>query len=183
MKPGGCTLLSLLVLTATTLIGEPALTVEGAGWLRGNRIERAVRSLSQGDRRKTLDANTVEDAVFFTLSAMASDGYLRATVTAEIERSSGERFTHIFDRDFANLLPRPLAATGLRLQVEPGVRYRFETVSIEGGEPIITEDEARDLMVPSGSERWAAISLCVIPSKYARSMTARCFSDRWPRAW
>ncbi len=149
MNTRGRKALALIVVAATTLTATPELTVDGAGWLRGNRIERTVRNLSQIDQRDTLDANTVEDAVFFTLSAMAADGFLRATVTAEIERQSGERFTHVFDRDFTNLLPRPLAATALRLRVEPGVRYRFETVSIAGGEPIITEDEARALMVPS----------------------------------
>ncbi len=143
------TLVGALCLGPGLWAAEPEVEIDGAGWLRNNSIERAVRSLARLEERETLDANAVEDAVFFTLSAMASDGFLRPTVTAEIERESGETFTHEFDRDFDELLQRPLRARALRLQVERGVRYHFDDVTIEGGEAILPAEEAKELVVPS----------------------------------
>lgn len=149
MKPWQIPVLgAALVGAALCSQAEPLIDVRGAGWLQSQRIERAVRSLSQVERRETLDANAVEDAVFFTLSDLAAEGYLRAEVRAEMQRATGERLTHNFDRDFNNLLARPLTVTALTLQVHPGVRFHFGKVEVQGGDVVLTADEASQLIVP-----------------------------------
>ncbi|WP_221030139.1 BamA/OMP85 family outer membrane protein [Actomonas aquatica] len=143
-------LIALGALGVGRVVAEPELNVSGAGWLESNKIERSVRSLSQVETRSTLDANAIEDAVFFTLSAVAANGYLRAEVDATIERPSGEVLKHHFDYRFAELLPRPLEAVRLDLEVIQGVRYHFGEVTTEGGEAVLSSERAHELLVPSG---------------------------------
>ncbi|MCF3649083.1 BamA/OMP85 family outer membrane protein [Synoicihabitans lomoniglobus] len=133
---------------ATAVAAQPEITVDGTGWLKDGRIERAVRSLNSTSDATVINANAVEDAVFFAISAVAEDGYLKPTVEAQIERENGESFTHEFDESFANLLPRPLRAVRVDLQVKRGVRYYFDAVIVEGVEPLLAAEDAGKLVVP-----------------------------------
>ncbi len=141
-------LLCLSAVLSLTAWAAPSLKISGAGWIESERIERSVRSLSQLETRETLDANAVEDAVFFTLSQMAAEGYLQARVRAIIDLTTGETLTQEFDRSFNELLPRPLEARGLRLEVERGLRFHFRDITFEGGEGVFTTEVASELMVP-----------------------------------
>lgn len=136
--------------------------VDGAGWWEDRLIDRALRNLRGDHVGQPADANAVEDAVFFSLSTVAAKGFLDAVVTAEIERVNGEVFTHEFDADFTNLLPRPLAAQRVRLQIERGMRTRFREVDVEGVAPELTPKQARELVVPPSG---------LIPSGEAKAFT------------
>lgn len=122
--------------------------VRGAGWWEDRLIERALRDLRVPGSSDYLDANAVEDAVFFAMSSVAEKGFLEPAVTAMITPVEGEPWTHEFDMDFANLLPRPLEAQHVRLELDRGLRYRFGGVTVEGTEPIISLKDAVDLVVP-----------------------------------
>ena len=142
------------VAVAAVLLGRPVLkaevdlAVDGTGWWQDRKIERAIRSLTETEKHDVLDANAVEDAVFFAMSAVAAQGYLRASVQAEIGLESGQELEHAFDPDFRNLLPRPMRATRVRLIVDPGVRYRFENVEVIGVQDLLDDTTARELIVP-----------------------------------
>lgn len=140
---------ALWVLLASPLVlvaGE--IKVTGTGWLEDRLIDRAIRELRGGDRDQIITANAVEDAVFFAMSTVAEEGYLRPQVEATIHRESGEVLVHQFDSDFAALLPRPLRGLAVELKVRPGVRYRFGTVAVRGGTAVISEREALRRLIP-----------------------------------
>ena len=68
--------------------------------------------------------------MFFVMSSVAEEGFLRPEIVARIVRESGEEITHRFDMDFVDLLPRPLSAVEVALTVHPGVRYTFGDVHV-----------------------------------------------------
>lgn len=138
----------LLMLGGSVPLGADIFDVRGAGWWEDRLIERALRDLRQGDEADFVDANAVEDAVFFAMSSVAEKGFLEPSVLAVITPLEGEPWEHEFDMDFANLLPRPLTASKVRLELDRGVRYRFGEVSVTGSEPIISTGDAQDLIVP-----------------------------------
>jgi outer membrane protein insertion porin family len=122
--------------------------VRGAGWWEDRLIERALRDLRNETDEGTVDANAVEDAVFFAMSSVADKGFLEPSVSALITPVEGAPWSHEFDMDFANLLPRPLQAQQVRLELDRGVRYRFGEVSVTGSEPVMPAKDAQDLIVP-----------------------------------
>lgn len=139
----------LLILgTLAPDISADVFDVRGAGWWEDRLIERALRDLRNGDESGVADANAVEDAVFFAMSSVAEKGFLEPSVAATITPVEGEAWHHDFDMDFANLLPRPLTASRVRLDLNRGLRYRFGQVSVAGTEPIISEGDAMNLVVP-----------------------------------
>ncbi len=123
-------------------------SVDGAGWWEDRLIDRALRNLRGDQVDQLADANAVEDAVFFAISAIAEKGFLQPEVRAEIQTTSGETFSHSFDAGFESLLERPLSATQVDLRIERGVRFRFRKVEVSGMEPVLSEKEARELVVP-----------------------------------
>jgi outer membrane protein insertion porin family len=124
------------------------IQVKGAGWWTDRDLRRALSELSTGTPSDIITANAVEDAVFFVMSAVADDGYLRPEVEATIKRESGEVITHRFDIDFLDLLPRPLRGIEVQLVVTPGVRYRFGELKVVGGESAIKPERVRTLLIP-----------------------------------
>lgn len=122
--------------------------VRGAGWWEDRLIERALRDLRNTDPAEVADANAVEDAVFFAMSSVAEKGFLEPQITAYITPETGETWSHDFNMDFATLLPRPLSASAVRIELERGLRYRFGAVTVTGVDPVMTEEEAKSLIVP-----------------------------------
>jgi len=142
-----CTL-ALIGMIVSGGVSADVFDVRGAGWWEDRLIERALRDLRASNDSAIVDANAVEDAVFFAMSSVAEKGFLEPSVTAIITPVEGEIWTHEFDLDFANLLPRPLAASQVRLELNRGLRFRFGDVVVTGTEPIISADDAADLIVP-----------------------------------
>lgn len=163
MNKGGRTLLILAGLWAGTgAVAASVFDVKGAGWWEDRLIERSLRDLRSGGDATTADANAIEDAVFFAMSSVAENGFLEPEVTAWITPREGEPWVHEFDMDFANLLPRPLAARKVRLEIVPGMRFRFGEVTVSGADPVISADEAKSLIVPRSG---------LLPSAKAQAFT------------
>ncbi|HEX2099358.1 MAG TPA: POTRA domain-containing protein, partial [Candidatus Synoicihabitans sp.] len=143
---------ALLVGLPASLVAEPVdLQVSGTGWLENRRLERSLDRLRPDPEAPKLDANGVEDAVFFLFSALADDGYLKPAVTVELTRPNGERLTHTFDASLTNLLPRPLEAVRVNFQIERGVRYRFGEITVTGNTGKRSPEEVRALVLPEAT--------------------------------
>ncbi len=165
MKRNSVRLAGLLLLSGmSALVARPkdVFDVRGAGWWEDRLIERALRDLRRGDSAVVADANAVEDAVFFAMSSVAEKGFLDPAVQAYITPVEGEPWQHTFDMDFRDLLPRPLRAQAVRLELERGVRYQFNTVTVTGSEPMVPAKDARDLIVPPSG---------LIPSAESKAFT------------
>ena len=142
-------LLVVLLLWPLAAAAEPArLEVSGMGWLQNRRLARALERLRAEPSDAVLNANAVEDAVFFLFSALSDDGYLKPRVSLELTRTDGSAFTHEFDAELTSLLPRPLAVTGVKFNVERGVQYHFAEVTVSGDFGGLDEEEVEQLLVP-----------------------------------
>lgn len=137
-----------LIAPSVLISAQDIFSVDGAGWWEDRLVDRALRNLRGDMVDQPADANAIEDAVFFALSTVAEKGFLNPRIEAEITTSDGNTFTHQFDADFENLLKRPLAASRVKLRIERGLRFRFRTVEVSGMAPVLTEREARELVVP-----------------------------------
>lgn len=125
---------------------EPALaeiSVDGLGWWDNRQMRLALERLLGEARGEIMRANSVEDAVFLLMAALAEEGYLRPTVTTRITLQDGRRLEFQFDQELRTLLPRPMAAVRLDLEAKEGVRFLLEDVTVEGGGGAITPEEAR----------------------------------------
>lgn len=142
----GLWLIGSLCLGGASLSAE--IKVKGAGWWTDRALQRALGELEAINDSDLVTANAVEDAVFFVMSAVADDGYLRPEVEATIERESGEVITHRFDVNFMDLLPRPLRGRAVSLEVKQGVRYTFGELQISGGDAVISTEKVRKLLIP-----------------------------------
>jgi outer membrane protein insertion porin family len=144
----GLALLAASLLPVVTPAEAAHLEVNGTGWLQNRRLARALERLRVNPHQDVLDANAVEDAVFFLFSALGDDGFLQPRVRLELTRADGSEFTHEVDAELRNLLPRPLAVTRVKFNVERGVRYRFSDVTVTGATEPLDEEEVQELVVP-----------------------------------
>jgi len=108
------------------------LAVSGLGWWRDRELRIALQLLLSEQRTVTLDANAVDDAAFFLLSALNDDGYLRPTIRAELTTTAGPVITVNFVGDTPVVLPRPLAVRAALFRIEPGIRFHITSVAITG---------------------------------------------------
>jgi len=112
---------------------EPAhIEVNGLGWLRNREQRRSLERLLGEERGATLDADALEDAVFLLISALVERGHLKPKVEAVAVTPTGETHRFQFDERLETSLPRPFEAKAVDFNVEEGVRYRFNEVTITG---------------------------------------------------
>jgi len=146
------------------------IQVEGTGWWSDRALQRALAELAATDQRDVITANVVEDAVFFVMSSVVDEGYLRPEVEATIERDTGENVVHRFDVDFMDLLPRPLQGRHVTLTVKPGVRYKFGELNLRGTESIWGEAQVRGLMIPRTGILARSADAVYTPAKLRRGL-------------
>ena len=125
---------------------SPALAeiaVDGLGWWVNRQMRLALQRLLGEARGPTMRANAVEDAVFLLMAAIAEDGYLQPTIGTRITLEDGRVLEFEFDHELRTLLPRPMAATRLELEVDDGVRFLLKEVLVEGGDEAMDPEMAR----------------------------------------
>jgi outer membrane protein assembly factor BamA len=123
------------------------LKITGTGWWENRTLKRDLINLRPEIREGTIDANALEDVVFYVMTHVASRGFLEPEVEALVRRADGSEFTHRFDSHFTQILPRPLQAEHVELRVKRGVRYRFAEVTVTGSEPVMSTERAQELIV------------------------------------
>jgi hypothetical protein len=97
------------------------LSVSGYGLLGNLRVKRTLLALDEKDTEPTFyDASAIEDSVLIILSRVGQDGYLKASIEAEIEREDGSVVNYGFGDDDFVPLPRPTRATGVTFTVDAG---------------------------------------------------------------
>lgn len=109
-----------------------AISVSGLGWFGSREQQRSLERLLGAERGATLDANAIEDAAFLLISALTERGFLKPQVETRLTRTDGTSLTFHFDAQLESTIPRPFAARRVEFRVEPGVRYRFDEVTIHG---------------------------------------------------
>jgi outer membrane protein insertion porin family len=155
--------LALVVLVSVASVAaravEPAqIEVTGTGWLKNRRLARSLERLRADPTSVVLDANAVEDAVFFLVSTLNDEGYLRPRITLQMTRTDGTELSHEFDADLTSLLPRPLELTRVKFEVERGEHYQFQEVKVSGEALPIEEDDLRRLVL-SGDRAYSPAAL------------------------
>ncbi len=153
---------------------EPAAEIEvtGLGWWRNRELRLAIDRLAGDEARQpALDANAIEDAVFLVISTVAEQGYLAPQVRAHLTLTDGTLRTFSFDARLTALLPRPLTASAVKLEVEPGVRFTVETVTFSGLS-VVPESEARLLFRPGSGLGLNPAERAYSPARLRRAIGA-----------
>lgn len=119
------------------------IEVSGLGWWDDRQMKLALERLLGEARGPVMAANAIEDAVFLLMAALADEGYLRPVVKARVTLQAGRQIDFEFDHELLTVLPRPMAATALQLEVTEGVRYTLDEIKVTGGEAVIESDKAR----------------------------------------
>ncbi|RKX35942.1 MAG: outer membrane protein assembly factor [Verrucomicrobia bacterium] len=109
------------------------LSVSGYGVLGNLRVRKTILALDErGTERAFYDASAIEDSVLIILSRVGQDGFLKASIEAEIESEDGSVVNHVFSDDGLVPLPRPMRATGVAFTVVPGTLFHFDQILFEG---------------------------------------------------
>lgn len=122
------------------------IEVSGLGWLKNRAQRLSLERLLGAERGATLDASAIEDAEFLLLSALTEQGYLKPVLRTHLTAPTGEETDFIFDATLETALPREVQAKGVRFDLEPGVRYRFDHVEFRGLHAI-PEETAREFFL------------------------------------
>jgi outer membrane protein insertion porin family len=162
--------LTIFLMLATWASAEVEIRVTGTGFMQNRRLARALERLQPDPSAQYLDANGVEDAAFFLFSSLTEEGYLRPEISAELTRSDGEIFTHQFDRDLMELLPRPLEITQAHFTVDRGVRYHFDQLSARGDLSVLDEEEIIATVLPPGGGLFGRGERAYSPSALNRGL-------------
>lgn len=139
-------LLAGLILFALRPLAAAEIEVSGLGWFGSRETQRTLRLLIGAQADQALGAPAIEDAALILFHQLADTGYLKPTVTAEIERTDGTTFTHEIHADLSTPLPRPLEAAKVRFKVERGTRYLTTELKFDGL-TLMKPDEAADFFV------------------------------------
>ena len=117
--------------------------VTGLGW-SDNRLAQNTLEVLLGDKpRATLDANVIEDAALILFSQETDEGYLKASITADVQLAGGQTASYPLDARLEQPLPRPLEAVEVTLRVIPGRRFVLQEVTFTGLHAALPEDRAR----------------------------------------
>ncbi len=139
------------------------IEVAGFGFLKNREMRRTLDALlGNGGERETVDASFIEDAALVLNSELVEDGFFEAKVLATWTDVGGATGSGEVDTRMSRPLPRPLAATRVRLEARPGRRAVVEAVRFDG----LTEPEAREaesffrprvgLFTPDAARAWSA---------------------------
>jgi len=119
--------------TAEEATPRARLSVSGYGLLGNLRVKKTILALDdKSTERAFYDASAIEDSVLIILSRVGQDGYLKASIEAEIEREDGTVVNHVFSDDDFVPLPRPTRATGVVFTIVAGTLYHFDQIVFEG---------------------------------------------------
>lgn len=109
------------------------LSIEGYGLLGNLRMKRTIQALDEDGKPRTyFPASYLEDAALIVLSRVAQDGFLKATIAADLERVDGSGLAHVFSDEAFLPLPRPLRVRRAVFRIDKGNRYFFEDISFSG---------------------------------------------------
>jgi outer membrane protein insertion porin family len=154
----------LLALGAAALGAKPAeIEVAGFGLLKNREMRQTLDALlGDGTKREAVDASFIEDAALVLNSALVEEGFFEARILASWSDGAGRARSAELDAQLSRPLPRPLAATRVRLEALPGRRAVVEAVRFEGLS-VLEADEAESyfrprtgLFTPDAARAWSA---------------------------
>jgi len=125
-------LLAVGVAGAVTNLGAATVSVSGAGLLRDRELRKSLERLLEAEGRATMDTNAIEDAGVILVAALGAEGFQNPKIQIEATLTDGTTRNFEFDSTFTNPLPRPLPATAVKFQLDPGERSRVEQVDFVG---------------------------------------------------
>jgi outer membrane protein insertion porin family len=147
------------------------LKISGYGLFGDLELKRTILLLeSGGKKRKTFDANFIEDASVIILSRLTDDGYLQPELTANVTLTNGQTRTFHWRQTFDATLPRPLEVTRVEFKINKGLFYFYGDIRFHGLETI-TEKTARSYFYENSAllplKRYKVYS----PQRFKRSVS------------
>ena len=119
---------------------EARVRVTGLWFLQNRSLREVLRVLEpEGRPMAVLDAAFIEDAVLVLQDALNDRGFLRPSGTVHLVLVDGGTRDVSWTAGEIPDLPRDLAATEAEFELEPGVLYHIEDITIEGLSTITTE--------------------------------------------
>lgn len=162
-------------------VAKPAeLEVDGFGLFKDRELKQALGLLlGDGVKRETMDASFIEDASLVLSSELVEQGFFEAKVAASWTDAEGRRGSAELNAELSRPLPRPLAATKVRLEARPGLRAVVEEVRFEGL-TVLAPEEAEaffrpraGLFTPEAVRAWSAARVKRAASQLREALRAR----------
>ncbi|MDB6039963.1 MAG: surface antigen, partial [Verrucomicrobiales bacterium] len=148
---GLCTFLLFCVTSLQTLAKSETNTakvrISGYGVLGDLQLKKTLKMLEQaGKKPEFISANYIEDAALILLSRINHDGFLKGSVSVEINLNTGSRQRAEWTGVIRDPLPRTWQATNVHFTIHKGPLFYYEKVSFSGLTNL-TEKEARHFFV------------------------------------
>ncbi|MGJ3243167.1 MAG: BamA/OMP85 family outer membrane protein [Opitutales bacterium] len=144
----------LVALAAGLQAADPVdVSVTGYGWVGNRTLKNLVGTLRTGETViRTNPLSFMEDASILIRNRLRQDGFLQPAVSVEASYAQAPPAVFTWDADALRFKPEPPESPGegleaLRFSVEPGLRFFFETIHLEGT-PILEADTIRSYFYP-----------------------------------
>jgi outer membrane protein insertion porin family len=147
----GCVALLLLgCVQSSMLCAQSNLEVEGMGFWGNRRLDARLaflhgRSLTE---LAELDAALLEDSAFILIEQVKGEGYLKPVLELRMLAGASETSAR-WSQDYSIQLPAQSKAERAVFRVLPGVRYYYESASVEGVTGV-SDAELERYFIPGG---------------------------------
>ena len=129
----------------------PKMTIRGYGLFGDLRLKRTIKLMEFPNGKPAFfDANFVQDSIVILTAKLHDDGYLHPTITVDITLTNGEQRHFVWEQAIGRPLPRPLRASKVKFQLNPGVFYHYGKIQFTGLEAETTEDAQSFFIETSG---------------------------------
>ena len=119
--------------TLQTNLAPAKLKISGYGLFGNRELKRILRTLElSGKKPPFLGASFVEDAALILGSRIKRDGYLKPSISIQLELEHGGHMHVAADELVDNPLPRPLRFKRVEFKIRKGKLYHYETLQFEG---------------------------------------------------
>ncbi len=115
--------------------------VEGLGFFKNRSLKNRL-DIIFAEEKTHFSASDIEDAALVLISALESEGFLKASAIATLEDDGGKTDTVNWDSAFDVFLPRDTAVLHASFKLQPGPRFYYEHLNIIGSEALEEEEVA-----------------------------------------
>lgn len=128
------------------LVGVPSVDIEGYGWLGDLYLEHTLKVLSTSEDQPEPQINAVfvEDSLWIISGQLQQQGYLYPAIGVRLSDAEGNMLYEgkWAGQELTPYLPPSTEAAHVLFSIEPGLRFYFESIRIEGLPADLTSNPA-----------------------------------------
>ncbi len=115
--------------------------VDGLGTFKNRSLKNRLKIIFS-EEKEFFSASDIEDAALVLISALESEGYLRAKAVANLENQEGRLDSVNWDTAFDVFLPRDTAVVDARFELVRGPRFYYENLDTSENDTLTEKEVA-----------------------------------------